>query len=211
MSSQKIHQYWWCLNGLMAEPFSFPNFMDCSDVEWDLIQNGLGLRGMKGNITEDKATEFVDKIGKDCAQFSTFDFQREVMDKTTKQKEWKTVRGYFVRLGSMRSKYSQKVGSQFKDLKLQDGPEPGIHKQRMVKEERSEFQKILQETAPPLPLSKPGPSRKTTSSSTMPPQQDKQRTKKADDTSLETMLYQQIGELFMQFDEKTGTPNSLSL
>jgi hypothetical protein len=24
------------INGLVAEPFSFPNFMDCSDVEWDL-------------------------------------------------------------------------------------------------------------------------------------------------------------------------------
>ncbi len=74
-----------------------------------------------------------------CAQFSPFDFQREVMNETTKQKDWKTVRGYFVCLGSMRSKYSQKVGYQLKGLKLEDGPEPGTHKQRMVKEERSEF------------------------------------------------------------------------
>jgi hypothetical protein len=35
------------------------------------------------------------------------------------------------------------IGFQFKDLQLEDGPEPGIHKQRMVKDERSEFQKIL--------------------------------------------------------------------
>ena len=63
--------------------------MDCSDVEWDLILNGLGLCGNKGNITERKATEFADKIGRDCAQFSTWDFDREVMDKTTKQKKWK--------------------------------------------------------------------------------------------------------------------------
>jgi ElaB/YqjD/DUF883 family membrane-anchored ribosome-binding protein len=194
MSSQKIQQYWWCLNGLMAEPFSFPNFIDCSDVEWDQILNGLGLRGgKKGNITESKATEFADKIGKDCAQFSPFDFQREVMNETTKQKEQKTIRGYFIRLGSMRSKYSQKVGYQFKDLKLEDGPEPGIHKQRMVKEERSELQNILQETGPPLLLCKPGPPR----TQSLPPQ-DKKQTQQSDDASHETMLYQQIGELFGQ-------------
>jgi hypothetical protein len=121
----------------MAEPFSFPNFMDCSDVEWDLILNGLGIRSFNGNITERKAAKLVDQIGKDCAQFSAFDFKREVMDETTKQKVWKTVRGYFVRLGSMQSKYSKKVGTQFKELKLEDGPEPGTHKQRMVREERS--------------------------------------------------------------------------
>jgi hypothetical protein len=34
-----------------------------------------------------KATEFVDKIRKDCAQFSTFDLFRELMDEATKQKE----------------------------------------------------------------------------------------------------------------------------
>ena len=89
--------------------------MDCSDVEWDLILNVLGLRGKRGNITVVKAEQFVDKIGKACAQFSTFDFQREVVDEKTKQKEWKTVRGYFVRLGSMQSKYSKKVGTQFKE------------------------------------------------------------------------------------------------
>ena len=205
MSSQKIHQYWWCLNGLMVEPFSFPNFLDCSDVEWDLILKELGLRSFNGNITERKAAKLVDQIGKDCAQFSPFDFQREVIDKATKQKEWKTVRGYFIRLGSLQSKYSQKVGSQFKDLKLEDGPDPGTHKQRMVKEERSQFQNILQETGPPalLLLSKPGPPppRKTS----MPLLQEKQHTHKSDDASLEKMLYQQIGELFKQIDEKTGT------
>jgi hypothetical protein len=57
MSRQKIHQYWWYLNGLVAEPFSFPNFMDCSDVEWDLILNGLGIRSFNGNITERKAAK----------------------------------------------------------------------------------------------------------------------------------------------------------
>jgi hypothetical protein len=102
--------------------------MNCSDVEWDLILNGLGLRGKRGNITVLlKAEQCLDMIGKDSAQFSTFDFKREVMDKRTKQKEWKTFKGYFVLLGALRSKYSQKVRYQFKDLKLEDGPEPGIY------------------------------------------------------------------------------------
>jgi hypothetical protein len=61
--------------------------MDCSDAELKLILNGLGLRAFNVNITERKATEYVDKIGKDCAQFSTFDYQREMMDETTKIKE----------------------------------------------------------------------------------------------------------------------------
>jgi hypothetical protein len=65
--------------------------------------------------------------------------------------------------------------------------------QRMLKEGRSEFQNILQETGPPQLLCKPGPPRSKVCHC-----KTKSRLNQSDNASHETMLYQQIGELFGQ-------------